>query len=186
VSFNGASSCRFRDNRTVASGPTRVQADRELDNDGTVVVRASHDGYAGRFSVIHQRTLVVSPDGNRLDGEDLFLPAKGGTIPAKIPDEFALRFHLHPAVRATRLADGHGVMLVLPNRDVWNFHAYEDVVEVQDGAFLGGQEGPRRSFQIVIRGKARDESRVRWTFLHTPQARPGRAVREQAPELPLT
>jgi uncharacterized heparinase superfamily protein len=160
--------------------------DREHEHDGTAVVRASHDGYAGRFSIIHQRTLVVSPDGNRIDGEDLFLSSKGDVIPAKNPDEFAVRFHLHPAVRATRVADGHGVMLVLPNRDLWNFHTYEDVVDLEDGAYLGGQDGPRRSLQIVIRGNARQAPRVRWTLLHTPQpARPGRAAREQDPELPL-
>jgi uncharacterized heparinase superfamily protein len=186
VTFNGVSSCRFKDGRLIASGPSRVAVDREFENDGTVIVRASHDGYAGRFSVIHQRTLVISPDGNRIDGEDLFLAAKGDVIPAKVPDEFVVRFHLHPAIRATRVADGHGVMLVLPNRDLWNFHTYEDVVDLEDGAYLGGQDGPRRTFQIVIRGKARQAPRVRWTFLHTPPAaRPSRVLREQAPELPL-
>ena len=89
-------------------------------------------------------------------------------------------------VRATRVADGHGVMLVLPNRDLWNFHTYEDVVDLEDGAYLGGQDGPRRTLQIVIRGKARHAPRVRWTFLHTPQpARPSRSAREHDPELPL-
>jgi uncharacterized heparinase superfamily protein len=186
VTFNNVSSCRFKDGRAITGGPARVAADREHDHDGTVVVRASHDGYAGRFSIIHQRTLVVSPDGNRIDGEDLFLSSKGDVIPAKNPDEFAVRFHLHPTIRATRVADGHGVMLVLPNRDLWNFHTYEDVVDLEDGAYLGGQDGPRRTLQIVIRGKARQAPRVRWTFLHTPQpARPGRAAREQDPELPL-
>ena len=164
----------------------RVAVDREHDHDGTVVVRASHDGYAGRFNIIHQRTLVVSPDGNRIDGEDLFLSSKGDVIPAKNPDDFAVRFHLHPAVRATRVADGHGVMLVLPNRDLWNFHTYEDVVDLEDGAYLGGQDGPRRSLQIVIRGKARQAPRVRWTLLHTPQpARPGPRRARAGPELPL-
>ncbi|MGZ3410114.1 MAG: heparinase II/III family protein [Xanthobacteraceae bacterium] len=185
VTLNGASSCRFKDGRTIAAGPTNVPVEREFDNDGTVVVRASHDGYAGRFGANHQRTLVVSPDGFRIDGEDLFLPSKGSAIPAKFPDEFALRFHLHPAVRATRVADGHGIMLVLPNRDVWNFHTYEDVAELEDSAYLGGQDGPRRAFQIVVRGKARQVPRVRWTFLHTPHGRASRAVREQDPELPL-
>jgi uncharacterized heparinase superfamily protein len=186
VTLNGVSSCRFKDSRTIISGPTRVAVDREFDNDGTVVLRASHDGYVGRFSVIHQRTLVMSTDGNRIDGEDLFLPAKGDAIPGKIPDEFSVRFHLHPAIRATRVADGHGVMLVLPNRDLWNFHTYEDLVELEDGAYLGGQDGPRRAFQIVIRGNARQAPRVRWAFLHAAQpARATRAAREQDPELPL-
>jgi uncharacterized heparinase superfamily protein len=185
VTFNGASSCRIRDGRTIVAGPAGVPVEREEDNDGTIIVRASHDGYAARFGTIHQRTLVISPDGNRIDGEDLFLPARGNAIPTKYPDEFAIRFHLHPAIRATRVADGHSVMLVLPNRDLWNFHTYEDIADLEDGAFLGGQDGPRRTFQIVIRGKAREVPHVRWTFLHSPQGRPSRAIREQDPELPL-
>jgi len=43
-----------------------------------------------------------------------------------------LRFHLHPAVKANKLTDGHGAMLMLPNRDVWTFNAYEDRVEIEE------------------------------------------------------
>ena len=44
------------------------------------MVRTSHDGYAENFGVIHQRALMLSADGNRLDGEDLFTPVKGEEI----------------------------------------------------------------------------------------------------------
>ena len=47
---------------------------RDAIADGEIV-RATHDGYANRFSVIHQRSIILSPDGNRLDGEDMFLPS---------------------------------------------------------------------------------------------------------------
>ena len=69
--------------------------------------------------------------------------------------EFAVRFHLHPAVKANRLTDGHGAMLVLPNKDVWTFNAYEDRVELEESVYLAGTDGPRRTLQIVIYGRAR-------------------------------
>jgi len=194
VTFNDASSCRFQDwgrrppgvGAPIVAGPTRVTVERGAGADGATVLRASHDGYATRFSVIHQRTLTIAADGHRIDGEDLFLPTKGEAIPAKIPDDFVSRFLLHPAVRATRVADGHGVMLVLPTRESWNFHAYEDLLEVEDGAFLGGADGPRRTFQIVIRGHARQAPRLRWYLEYVPQAmRPRSAGRSHEPELPL-
>ena len=72
-----------------------------------------------------------------------------------MPDEFAVRFHLHPAVKANRLTDGHGVMLMLPNREVWTFNAYEDRVELEESVYLAGTDGPRRTVQIVIYGRAR-------------------------------
>jgi uncharacterized heparinase superfamily protein len=192
VTFNDTSSCRFAasgagrrpQGNPIVSGPTKVPVERETIEEGEIV-RATHDGYANRFQVVHQRSVILSPDGNRLDGEDMFLPAKGDLIPEKVADEFAVRFHLHPAIRANRIADGHGVMLILPNKDVWNFHAYDDMAEIEDGVFLGGQEGARRTFQIVVRGHAREIPNVRWTLSHTPQPTGARRSRGDEPELPL-
>src|SRR5258708_10802683 len=54
--------------------------------------------------------LPISADGRGLEGEDSFTPAHGELIPAN-RDQFAVRFHLHPAIKANRLSDGHGAML---------------------------------------------------------------------------
>ena len=87
-------------------------------------------------------------------------------------DHFAVRFHLHPSIRANRLTDGHGAVLLLPNKDVWNLNAHEDVVAVEESVYLAGQDGPRRTTQIVIYGRAREVHRVHWTFSHVPQMAP--------------
>ena len=42
------------------------------------MLRAAHDGYADRFGIVHERTLMLAADGTRLDGEDMFLAADGG------------------------------------------------------------------------------------------------------------
>ena len=60
-------------------------------------------------------------------------------------------------------------MLVLPNKDVWTFDSHEDRVELEESVYLGGSEGPRRTVQIVIHGRARQVPRVHWTFTHTPR-----------------
>jgi len=39
---------------------------------GGMVLRATHDGYAERFGIIHERFVALASDGNRLDGEDVF------------------------------------------------------------------------------------------------------------------
>jgi uncharacterized heparinase superfamily protein len=132
-----------------------------------MALRASHDGYAARFGVAHQRALHLSADGRQLDGEDVFLPAHGDALPQDRPDEFAVRFHLHPTVKASRLNDGHSVMLILPSREAWTFTAYEDKVELEESAYLAGPDGPRRIAQIVVHGRARQIDRVRWTFTQT-------------------
>ena len=122
-----------------------------------MLLTTSHDGYLAKFGVIHQRVLMVSQDGTRLDGEDTLNPAPGGRIKGNDSD-YALRFHLHPSVKASRLSDARGVMLVLPNRDVWTFEALDDKVELEDSVFLAGNDGPRRTAQIVIKQDARTVS----------------------------
>ena len=192
VVFNDASSCRFLTSGSfkrllggspIIAGPNNVSVNRE-EPDGGILMRASHDGYAERFGVIHERTLRLAADGNRLDGEDAFASSEGDRIPGD--DEFALRFHLHPAIRVTQLTDGHGAMLVLPDRDAWIFNAYEDLVDLEESVYLAGRDGPRRTTQIVIYGHARRVARVRWSFTHSsPGARKERDAREDEPELPL-
>jgi uncharacterized heparinase superfamily protein len=184
VTFNGESSAQFAVSSAfrrlfgapLYSGPTEVPVNRQ-DRDHALVVRASHDGYAARFGVLHQRSLRLAADGSRFDGEDVFAPASGDALPGNRRDDFAVRFHLHPSVRVNRLADGHGVMLLLPNQELWTFSAYEDQAELEESVYLAGPEGPRRAVQIVIYGRARMVSRVRWTFAQVdaqgPASEPG-------------
>jgi len=193
VAFNGESSSQFVVpgsyrrflGAPLFDGPTNVVVTRH-DREEATLLRASHDGYAGRFGIVHQRSVRLAADGSRFDGEDVFLPARGDKIPTGKRDEFAVRFHLHPTVKASRLTDGHGVMLMLPNREVWTFSGYEDSVEVEESVYLASPEGPRRTTQIVIYGHARKVPRVRWTFAHVdPAAPPPKRGAAREPELPL-
>src|SRR6188768_1664308 len=109
VTFNDTSSCRFMTSESlksllgvpILSGPADVQVARQ-ERDGGVMLRLSHDGYLDRFGVVHHRSFRLSADGKRLDGEDVFVPAHGESLPAKRGDGFAVRFHLHPTVKANR------------------------------------------------------------------------------------
>ncbi len=193
VVFNDTSSCHFLESGSfkwllgtpIVSGPTDTQVSRE-DRGDSVILRSSHDGYAARFKVLHQRALKLALDGSRLDGEDFFVSTEGDMIPQDIVDEFAVRFHLHPSVKANKLTDGHGAMLMLPNREVWNFDAYEDRVEIEESVYLSGSDGPRRAVQIVIYGRARRVPRVHWSFaLANTLGSGGTRRRGEEPELPL-
>src|SRR5262249_56729272 len=101
--------------RHTAPRTANVESYREAVHNAELLT-TSHDGYLARFGVIHRRVLMAAQDGSRLDGEDTLTPAPGGKIKGNEAD-FAVRFHLHPAVKASRLSDARGVMLVLPNRD---------------------------------------------------------------------
>jgi uncharacterized heparinase superfamily protein len=169
----------------MVGGPAVVEAAREEQANG-VLLRTSHDAYADLFNVVHHRTLLLSSDGQKVEGEDVFTPAAGDNMPAG-RDQFALRFHLHPSIRATRLADGHSAMLLTPNKEVWTFSAPEDRVDIEESVYLAAPDGPRRSAQIVVYGRARKVMRVQWSFA---QASPGAAAtvrrdRSEEPQLPL-
>ena len=194
VTFNDASSCRFLESHRlrrllfgapIVGGPRDVRVTREDTAEGTQLT-ASHDGYADAFAVIHHRSLRLSADGRTLDGEDSFMPAAGETLPVDKGDEFAVRFHLHPSIKANRLSDGRGVILLLPDRELWTFTSYGETMRIEESVYLSGSDGPRRTVQIVIYGHARSEATVRWSFRHTPPAPPGtRPERADEPELPL-
>ncbi|MCC6887064.1 MAG: heparinase II/III family protein [Hyphomicrobiales bacterium] len=193
ATLNDVSSCRFIESGAIRrllqgapiiGGPRHVDVAREVSDSGAQVLRTAHDGYVGAFGIVHHRALLLSADGNRLDGEELF-QAANGEIPAS-HDHFALRFHLHPSVKASRLQDSHGAMLVLPNKEVWTFNAYEDRIELEESVYLAGNDGPRRTVQIVIYGQARKVPRVQWMIsMIAASPLPQRRSRGEEPKLPL-
>jgi len=195
LTYHDTSSCqfveltamkRFLHGAPIVSGPVVVESSRETVNNG-ILLSTSHDGYLARFGVIHRRILMLAQDGSRLDGEDSVAPAPGGRLRGQDTD-YALRFHLHPSVKASRLSDARGVMLVLPNRDVWTFEAQDDRVDLEDSVFLAGNDGPRRTAQIVVRQDSRHSSSIRWSFVRSntsPAATHARRSSRREPELPL-
>ncbi len=91
-----------------------------------------------------------------------------------------MRFHLHPSVKANRLSDARGVILVLPNREVWTFEALDDKVELEDSVFLAGSDGPRRTTQIVIRQSRKNAPSVRWNFVRSSSSAATTSARRDA------
>ena len=136
-----------------------------------------------------ERSLILFAQGTRLEGEDRFVRADGSPL-GMAEDEFAVRFHLHPTVKATRLTDGHGVMLMMPNKEIWTFSAHDHHVDLEDSVYLAGSEGPRKTMQMVIHGNDRTASRVSWSFQQAAASAAAnggttRRVREEEPRLPL-
>src|SRR6202000_831643 len=171
LTFHEESSCQFVEftamkrllqGAPIVSGPTEVEAYREAVANGNLLT-TSPDGYLDRFGVIHRRVLMLSPDGTRLDGEDTIALAPDGRSKGRETD-YARGFPLPPAVKASRLSDARGVMLVLPNRDVWTFEALDDKVELEDSVFLAGNDGPRGTAQSALQQQSHHAPSVRWSF----------------------
>jgi len=197
VTFNDTSSARFATSSTfrrllggapMLRGPSRVALTRH-DTPDALVLRATHDGYAESFGILHDRTLVLAANGSRLEGEDAFSSADGAAEVRTKRDKYAVRFHLHPSVKPTLLNGGRGVLLSAPDKEVWTFTVRDGRVELEDSVYLAGSEGPRRTAQLVIHGHARAVSRVAWILQQSGSAVRTKATvksaREDEPRLPL-
>lgn len=135
-------------------GPARV----EVREDGPLGLVASHDGYRRGQGIVHERRLSLAADGRRLDGADAFTldgPPRGGRAAA-------IRFHLHPAVRARR--DTDGIHLTLPGGEAWLFTCADADLGLEDSLFFAAVTGARRTDQIVLHTELAAPTRVTWRF----------------------
>lgn len=156
----------------VIDGPEHVTAERS-ERDHVQLLNASHDGYRAGFGLTHERRWHLHPNGEVLEGEDVFW-GEGACIPSR---EAIVRFHLAPGIKASRAQGGRVVMLVLPNREAWQFMVSPGEAYVEDSAFLATSEGMRRTEQIVLAIRPSETPSVRWRFERlarsfSPQAQP--------------
>lgn len=157
----GQSSCQFiedpglrsRIGDLIFTGPKSVPVKRSDTPEGTII-DASHDGYLARFGVVHQRRLVLDKAGTCLQGEDRFLTDVPGGPQVQQTDRgrFAIRFHLHPSIRAASL-DARRALLILPNSEGWVFSGFDSPIVVEESVYLADSKGPMRSTQIVFDGR---------------------------------
>ncbi len=119
--------------------------------DGQPMIEASHDGYVRRFGLVHQRQLLLAPDGKGLRGND-GLVAKGKS--GKEPIGFVLRFHLAPGVEVTSTADGRGALLRVRGAKAWQFKVRGGLVEVEDSIWIDGAGEPQATLQLAVSGES--------------------------------
>jgi uncharacterized heparinase superfamily protein len=142
----------------LTGGPTAVES-RRVETAQGWMVEASHDAYAAPYGMVHERKMTLSPQGLMLTGADRLVAVRQAV--AKLP--FAVRFHIHPDVRVSRL-EGGGILLKLPGGEGWRFRAGGGEVSVEESVYLGGG-AVRRSEQLVISGvAAKSPAEVAWVF----------------------
>ena len=101
-------------------------------------VEATHDAYVAALRLRHERQITLSPQGLMVTGAR---PAGAGRREQggrRLP--FAVRFHIHPDVRVSRL-EGGGILLKLPSGEGWRFRAGGGELEVEESVYLGGADG---------------------------------------------
>ncbi|MGH6872039.1 MAG: heparinase II/III family protein [Rhizomicrobium sp.] len=129
-------------------------------------VDASHDGYMREFGVMHERRVVLAPQGQMLVGLDRLVPKGQGHGMGQGRNRrtlnFALRFHIHPDIRVSP-SQGAGVLLKLANGDGWRFRC-QGQASIEETVYLGG-DTVRRAEQLVVTGTVKDTPvEIGWVF----------------------
>jgi uncharacterized heparinase superfamily protein len=148
----------------VARGARSVQVERRTEADGTRLM-LSHDGYRADFGILHRRQLLLSADGRTLAGSDEIVPASVGRMPPSTP--FALRFHLHPGARPVARQDRKAVFITLPNRDIGQFEAGGQVIDIEESVFFATSGAPRATEQLVIHSETGRDTLLAWSLRKT-------------------
>jgi uncharacterized heparinase superfamily protein len=125
--------------------------------DGAVWVEMSHDGYAKPFGLIHHRRLYMSEEGADLRGEDRLEGPEGHT--------FTLRFHLHPKVQVSLLANHAAALLRTPSGVGWRLRAQGADMSLTDSIYLGSGRETKRTQQLLLTGvTGPDGATVKWAM----------------------
>ncbi len=141
-------------------GPEQPSSRRAETAQGWTV-EAVHDAYVALFGIRHERQITVSPQGLMVTGRDRLIAVSERSKGAA--NNFAVRFHIHPDVRVSRL-DGGGILLKLPGGEGWRFRAGGGVLEVEESVYLGGPV-LRRAEQLVVSGAMKESpAEIAWVF----------------------
>ncbi len=154
----------------LGKGAELVEVERRVANKNMSRVEASHDGYALRFGLTHQRILTLRSDGTELAGEDILLPVSRKGKRGKIG--FAVRFHLGRGVEVRLSDDARGASLLTPDGRLWQFRLRGDVagsgemaLGCEDSLWVDGEGRPHATHQLVIEGlTSRGGGQFSWLF----------------------
>lgn len=149
-----------------------VSLKRAQDHESVWLTAKSH-GFAERFSVLHERRLLLATNGRAFSGEDRLYPLTEPTKNAEPwsvltrPERghsFMLHFHLHPDMRAVK--ESGVVKLTLPNNEVWEFAQEGGLMCLEESVSLDRTyTEPRPTKQIVVAGRTLDYvGAIRWSF----------------------
>ncbi|NNF24386.1 MAG: heparinase [Rhodobacteraceae bacterium] len=156
--------------------PRDVQCREVGEENPTVTLVTSHDGYVHTHGLTHVRRLELSTDGRSLTGEDA-LSAIGKNAEKHFDQvfertrlqgvPFQIRFHLHPDVNAQLDMGGNAVSLALKSGELWVFrHDGTAQMTLAPSVYLEtGRLSPRATKQIVLSSAAMDyATRIGWIF----------------------
>lgn len=159
VTLGDTNACELLADGGIGTRPREVVSQR-YEQDGMEYVEASHDGYAYRQRAIVQRLLGLSKEGDRLFGRELIVGSPG--------KDFTVRWHLHPSVTALMAQGGGAALLRTPSGLGWRLRIEKGApVDLGlEASVYCGEGAPRRTLQLRVSGRTREEQTiVEWSLV---------------------
>lgn len=176
----GASASQFAEPRRGFTDPVRhirrdsspITANRREAEPG-VVVEGSHEGYTSSAGLIHRRRVFLAQSGADVRGEDDLVVTDEGRAQLSKDDDVAIRFHLHPDVKASLAPEGSHIRLDIGDAR-WVFLANAPGLRfcLEASAYLGAGSRPVPTQQIVLSGKVEESigAPIRWALRKAPSS----------------
>jgi len=157
LSVDDTSSSHIDADGNILRRPKSVSVNRQ-EQDGHILLEATHDGYQQPFRLTHTRRIFMDKSGEDLRGEDI-LSGQEGRV-------YAIRFHLHPRVKASLSQDKKSIFLKPPGNAGWVFHTNADSLDLEGSIYMGEKGQKTRTLQIVASGAiARNRTTsVKWAL----------------------
>lgn len=133
----------------ILGGPTSVEVNRGIGQDGSDQIRARHNGYVRTFGIMHERELRMNVAGTQVIGRDRLLSAKGDTLTSLPKGGAIARFHIHPSVRLFQ-EDEHTIHLEAEGHKGLVFSCPDAFPVIAEDVFFAGHSGIEQSEQIEI------------------------------------
>ena len=152
--------CDLNKDGSMGHRPKTIVVDRD-DKKDVVLIDACHDGYVPMNGITHRRRFYMADKGQDFRGEDNLTCATGLATPHNV----ALRFHLHPKVMVSLIKGGEEALLRLNNGTGWRFTIVGGTLELDNSVYLGQGIRPRKTKQLIIRGKMdSDHAQFKWAL----------------------
>lgn len=126
-----------------------------IEENGHILINASHDGYKEAFGLIHHRSVYLNKEGTDLRCEDV-LTGNGGS-------HFEICLHLHPDVHTSLVSDEQSALLKLQSGAGWHLKVQGVKIKLQESIYIGQGGQMRHTDQLIIHGPLRGEgATVKW------------------------
>ena len=135
---------RRSDGTNIINNSLKIFDKKIISNKNVWSFEASHDGYAKRYGIIHNRKLEFFHDTLKLIGNDKIIKKKNFKS-----TNFELRFHLVPNARVMKTLDGRSIFIEI-EKEGWKFTSSTHKIDFETGLYFGQKNSFMENQNIFI------------------------------------